>query len=149
MKKIQFKTEINAPKEKVWDTMLNDATYRQWTKSFDPNSYYEGSWQKGSKIKFLGPAENGKTSGMFSEIAENIPYEFVSIKHLGIIKDGVEDTTSEEAKSWSPAFENYTFKDNGGKTELLIEMDADEKYSGMFNEMWPKALKRLKELCEN
>ncbi|MDQ5893468.1 MAG: hypothetical protein QG640_480, partial [Patescibacteria group bacterium] len=31
MQKIHFSIQINAPKEKVWDTMLGEATYREWT----------------------------------------------------------------------------------------------------------------------
>ena len=46
---------INAPKEKVWDTMLKDETYREWTKPFCEGSYYRGDWSEGSKIIFLGP----------------------------------------------------------------------------------------------
>ena len=43
MEKLHFSISIKAPKEKVWDTMLNDVTYRQWTSVFNPpGSYYEG-----------------------------------------------------------------------------------------------------------
>lgn len=34
MKKLHFSTTINAPKEKVWHTMLDDSTYREWIKAF-------------------------------------------------------------------------------------------------------------------
>ena len=36
MQKLNFKIDINAPKEKVWSTMLEDKTYREWTDSFSP-----------------------------------------------------------------------------------------------------------------
>lgn len=130
--------------------MLQDATYREWTTAFNPGSYYKGSWDKGSKIVFLGPdPENPETEGgMVSRIAENKPYEFISIEHVGIIKDGVEDTTSDEAKKWTPAFENYTFKATDGQTEVLVDMDTSEEYADVFQEMWPNALQKLKELAE-
>ena len=65
MKKLHCSIEINAPVKKVWDTMLEDATYRQWTGAFNPGSFYKGSWEKGSKILFLGPDPNtGKEGGM-------------------------------------------------------------------------------------
>lgn len=86
--------------------------------------------------------------GMFSRIKENDKYKFVSIEHLGMIKNGVVDTTSEEVKKWTPALENYTFTEKDGKTEVKIEMDVAEEYESMFEEMWPKALKALKSLCE-
>jgi hypothetical protein len=107
MQKLNFSIVINAPKEKVWKTMLEDATYRLWTTPFSEGSYYKGDWSKGSKIIFLGPnPETGKEGGMVSRIAENKLYEYISIEHLGIINDGVEDTTSEEVKKRTPAFEN-------------------------------------------
>jgi hypothetical protein len=149
MQKLHFSIIINAPKEKVWHTMLEDKTYREWTAAFNPGSYYKGDWNKGSKILFLGPdPETGIEGGMVSRIAENKPYEYISIEHLGIVKNGVEDTTSEEAKKWAPAFENYTFEEKDGATEVLVEMDIDEKAAEIFNKMWPDALQRLKAIAE-
>lgn len=149
MQKLKFSIEINAPKEKVWDTMLDDKTYRRWTAAFNEGSYYKGDWSKGSKIIFLGPnPETGKEGGMVSRIAENKPYEFISIEHLGIINDGVEDTTSDAVKPWAGSLENYTFKEINGKTELLVDMDINDDYKEMFEDMWPNALQKLKELAE-
>lgn len=53
MKKLHFSIQIKAPKEKVWQTMLDDPTYRQWTRVFMPGSYFEGAWEEGSKIRFV------------------------------------------------------------------------------------------------
>jgi hypothetical protein len=149
MQKLHFSILINAPKEKVWHTMLDDKPYREWTKAFSEGSYYKGSWEKGSKILFLGPdPETGEEGGMVSRIAENKQYEYISIEHLGIVHNGVEDTTSEEAKKWAPAFENYTFNEKDGKTEVLVDTDTDEKEAETFSKMWPEALKKLKEIAE-
>ena len=146
---MHFEITINAPVKKVWDIMLAQETYKQWTAAFEPTSYYEGSWEKGSKMKFLGAGG----SGMISQIVENIPYKFISTEHLGEIKDGVEDTTSEAVKKWLPAFENYTFTDNGDSTLLQIDMEMgsseeSKQMKEMFEGMWPKALLILKEVCE-
>jgi uncharacterized protein YndB with AHSA1/START domain len=150
MQKIHFSTTINAPRKKVWDTMLQDATFRAWTSVFNPSgSWYEGDWNRGSKIRFLGPGEDGKLGGMVSQIKENRPYEYISIEHLGIIQDGKEDTTSEAVKKWAPAFENYAFREKDSATEVLVDMDVDEEHKKMFEDMWPKALEKLKELSEN
>ncbi len=150
MQKLHFTIQINAPKKKVWDTMLADKTYREWTGPFAAGSYYQGSWDKGSKILFLGPGGNGKTSGMVSTIAENRAYEFISIKHLGLVIAGVEDTTSDAAKEWSGARENYTFKETNGATEVQVDLEGNlnDEYTEMFKGMWPKALEKLKELAE-
>lgn len=140
---------INAPREKVWDTLLGYNTYKEWTKVFNPTSRYEGDWSEGSKILFLGTDENGgNEGGMVSKIAKNVPNEFISIKHLGIIENGIEDTTSPKAKSWAPAYENYTLTDVNGGTEFTVEQDLDDEYMEMFKEMWEKALQELKRLSE-
>jgi hypothetical protein len=149
MQTLHFSTHIKASPEKVWKTMLDNATYRIWTAPFHEGSYFKGDWSEGSKILFLGPGENGEAEGgMVSMIETNRPYEFISIKHLGMIKNGIEDTTSEEAKKWTPAHENYTFTEKDGGTDLSIDMDSNEEYKEMFEGVWPKALAKLKELAE-
>jgi hypothetical protein len=149
MQKISFSTDINAPRNKVWNTMFEDATYRVWTSAFNPNgSWYEGDWNQGSRIRFLGPGDDGTLGGMVSRIRENRPHEYMSIEHVGVIQDGREDTTSDAVKKWTPAFENYSFADKNGATELVVDMDVDEAHAQMLGDMWPKALRKLKELAE-
>lgn len=148
MQKLNFSIIINSPKEKVWNTMLEDKTYRIWTEAFAKGSHYVGDWSKGSKILFLGPDEKGILGGMVSRIKENRLHEYISIEHWGIVHDGIEDTASDAVKPWAGSLENYTFKGDGNKTELLVDMDINDEYKDMFNEMWPAALQRLKELAE-
>lgn len=149
MQKLHTSIVINAPKEKVWHAMLDDKPYRVWTAAFNPGSYYQGDWSRGSKILFLGPSPDGSgEGGMVSRIAENKPFEFISIEHLGIIKNGVEDTTSAEAKKWTPAFENYIFEEKDGGTEVVVDMDVEDGVFEEFKKMWIGALQKLKELAE-
>jgi hypothetical protein len=106
-------------------------------------------WKKGSKALFL----DSSNRGMVSKIAENVPNEFMSIEHLGMYDNGVEDYESEQVKNWAGAKENYTLTDLGGKTDLHIFMEMDESEENkqmieMFGEMWPKALAKVKELAE-
>ena len=144
MKKLHLTILINAPKKKVWHTMLDPEGFKIWTALFCEGSYFEGSWNKGEKIRFLTPDGNGMTS----MIAENKPFEFVSIKHLGIIKEGVDDLESPDSKTWANVFENYTFTERDGATEVKVEMDVPPEYEEFMNRTWPKALARLKEICE-
>jgi uncharacterized protein YndB with AHSA1/START domain len=150
MQKINFSIFINAPREKVWHAMLDDVTYRQWTKPFNEGSRYEGEWKTGSEIRFIGVDDNGKESGgMYSKIKEARPFEFVSIEHIGLITEtGEIDTTSESVKQWTPAFENYTLKEKDGGTEVSVDIDVSHEWKEMFEEMWPKALAKLKEIAE-
>lgn len=149
MELLQQTILISAPPKKVWDTMLQDSTYRLWTKEFNPTSHFIGSWEQGSEIKFVGIDDKGKQQGMYSRIKENRKYEFISIEHLGIIEDGVVDTTSDKAKSWAPSYENYTLSESKGNTLLTIDVQIEPEYKAMFEEMWGRALKALKLLCEN
>lgn len=150
MQKIYFSIFINAPRNKVWDIMLSEETYRQWTMAFNPGSYFKGNWEEGSKMLFLGPNPNNveEEGGMVSRVKENRLYQFVSIEHVGIINNGIEDTTSDEAKKWSSLYENYTFTDKDNGTELSIDVNMIDEYKSMFEEMWPKALQILKDLAE-
>ena len=144
-KTLTFAISIDAPKRVVWEKMLNDETYRIWTAPFAEGSHFVGSWDKGAKIKFLGPGGDG---GMISEIAENRPFEFISIRHLGEIVNGVEDTTSEKVQSWAGAYENYSFEEKDGVTTLTVHLDTVPDFEQYMNETYPKALEVLKGLCE-
>ena len=144
MEKKQFKIEIAAPKEKVWKVLWGDTTYPAWTSAFAEGSRAETNWEEGSKVLFL----DGKGQGMVSTIAKKIPNEFMSFKHLGTVKDGVEDFESEQTKEWSGALENYLLKTVNGKTELVVDMDIAEEYKDYFMNTWPKALDKVKELAE-
>ena len=145
MTRVTFSTTINAPKELVWRTMLDDATYRQWTSAFSEGSHAVTDWQPGSKALFLGP----DGSGMVSRIAEHRPNEFLSLEHLGTVKDGVEDSESPETKAWAGAKENYTIRESAGVSTLTIEMDTTDEHKKYFDDTWPKALARLKALSES
>jgi len=45
-------------------------------------------------------------------------------------------------------FENYTFKENDGTTEVFVDIDIEDEYVEMFNKMWLDALQRLKAIAE-
>ena len=144
MEKQVFKVSIDAPREKVWQILWGENTYPAWTSAFAEGSRVETDWKKGSKALFLGD----KNEGMVATIAENKPNEYMSIKHLGTYKDGVEDLDSEQTRQWAGALENYTLKTVSGKTELVVDMDIADEYKDYFITTWPKALEKVKELAE-
>lgn len=153
MKKLHFEIFINAKPEKVWEAVTNKESYMEWTKVFSPTpdstSTYVGGWNKGDAIKFVGSGDEiGKESGMLSKIAESRKPEFISIKHLGMINNGVEDTSSDQVKPWVGAHENYTFTEVDSGTKFEVDVDVAEEYEEMFSDMWPKALEKLKEVAE-
>jgi hypothetical protein len=151
MKKLQFKITINASAAKTFNVMLgltNKSTYEQWTALFNPTSTYEGSWDKGSKMLFVGVNEKGEKGGIVSEIADNILNKFISIQHRGLVQGGKEITEGPEVEKWANGFENYTFEENNGQTTVTVDLDATEDFVDYMNETYPKALNKLKEICE-
>jgi hypothetical protein len=151
MKRVQFIVKINAPANKVYDLMLGISkklTYEQWTALFNPTSSYEGNWNKGSKMLFVGTDENGEKGGMVSEIMENIPSQFISICHYGLVKANEEITEGPEVEKWANGFENYTFEENNKTTTVTVDLDTTEDFLDYMNETYPKALEKLREICE-
>ena len=144
MERIYFKIEINAPKEKVWNVLLGEPTYPVWTAPFAEGSRVITDWQIGSKALFV----NAEGDGMISKIAEHIPNEYISIHHLGMYMNGVEDYESEEVKKWTGAIENYKLSTKDGKSLLSVELDTTEDHKSYFEEKWPIALEKVKELAE-
>lgn len=151
MKKIQFKIAVNAPAQKVYETMLglkDKSTYEYWTSTFNPTSTYEGSWEKGSKIHFVGVDENGKKGGMVSEIVEHQPAQFVSIRHFGFLDGDTEITTGEQVEKWAGGHENYSYHETNGITTVTVDMDTIDEYMDYFKNTYPTALDKLKEISE-
>jgi hypothetical protein len=151
MEKLHFKVSINAPVSKVCDIMLgisNKSTYEQWVAVFNPTSSYEGDWNKGSKIMFVGIDEQGEKGGIVSKIVEHIPNKFVSIQHYGLFNAGKEITEGPEVEKWANGFENYTYEENNGTTTITVDLETTEDFLDYMNETYPKALVKLKEICE-
>lgn len=83
MKTLQFKININAPKEKVWQTLWDDKSFREWASVFCEGTYAESNWKEGDAIHFLTPDGMGMNSVIFKR-TEN---EYMAFKHLSEIKD--------------------------------------------------------------
>lgn len=145
MKTLHFSIEIKAPKEKIWKILWEDATYRQWTSVFNESSYAVSDWEEGSKIQFL----SADGSGMYSMIDKKIPNKQMTFRHLGIVKDGVEQPDDEKTGEWKDALESYFLTENNGVTELKAELNTVEAYKQYFKDTFPKALEKVKHLAEH
>lgn len=145
MEKINFDVDIKSPKEKVWEVLWGDDTYRKWTSVFSEGSHAVTDWNEGSKILFL----DGKGSGMVSKIESKKQNEFMSFKHLGEVKDEVEDTTSEKVQGWAGALENYSLKETNGITALTVTLDINDDFKDYFMNTFPKAMEQIKILSES
>ena len=145
MKKLEFKIEIAADKQKVWDTMLNPKTYKEWVSVSWPGSIYEGNWKQGENLRFLSPGQGGT----MATVVELRPAEYLLARHIAVINsDGTEDRDSDIAKGWIGTTESYTFTETNGKTKLRVEINTPPDWEKMFTDGWPNALKKLKEISE-
>lgn len=143
MQTLNYSIEIRAPKEKVWWSMLGKDGYRKWTAVFDPGSHYEGTWEEGSKMKLL----NRNGDGMVSEVVANNLFELVSLMHYRSIKDGIEQDGEPDPDRY-PAFEDYEFSETHGITRVRVSVDSPDDYVNMMDDLFPKALQKLKAMCE-
>lgn len=143
-KRLRFSTDIGAPPARVFEQMLADRSYRDWTSAFAQGSHYLGTWAQGERLRFMSPSGDG----MLSQVAEHRPGEVIALRHLGLIHNGSDDTTSNAARAWVGATESYRFVATPTGTRLEVEQDTPPAYEGWLVDTWPRALQRLKALCE-
>lgn len=146
MEKLAFQITIPARAHKVFDVMLGKETYRLWTSVFDPTCDFEGGWNTGDKIRFTA-IHDGKKGGMVAMIEQNIPGKYLSIRHLGLLDGDNEITSGPAVEGWAGAHENYSFEESDGFTTVTVEVDTVEDHVDYFNQTWPVALQKLKEIC--
>lgn len=140
-----YQKEINAPIEKVWDVLWNKDSYMQWTAPFNPGSTYESDWKLGGRMLFLGNSNNGMIS-IIKKLQK--PYEVV-FEHIGVIENGLEDTTSDAIKAWAGAREMYFLKEENGITTLDASADIEEQHKEMMDNGFEKGFDIVKQLAEN
>ena len=141
---LHFSITISAPRAAVWHVLLDDELFGQWTSAFAEGSHYECDWSTGSTIRFLTPGGNG----VVAEIVENREHAFLSIRHLGLVLEGVDDLASVEVKAWAPAHENYTLTEVEGGTRLAVNVGVTPPGQEYSEEAWPRALGGVKQLTE-
>ncbi len=141
--KVTFTVKIGAHAAKVWNTLWDKESYREWTKVFTEGSYYEGEISEGARIHFLTP--NG--SGMYSEIEKLAVNELLVFRHLGEIKEFKELPPNEKTLEWAGGREIYRLSSEDENTILELELDTSEEFKKIFDETFPKALDWVKKIC--
>jgi hypothetical protein len=143
---LNFSITINANAETVWHKMLDLETFKIWTTEFGTPSYYEGSWEVGQNILFKSSDE----SGIAGKITKNEYLKVVEITYQSwLLKGGAVDTESQDSKNAKGTIERYTFtKISDNSTKLEVFAQSQEKFSEFMNDNWPKALAKLKQICE-
>ena len=142
MKKLQFSIEINASKEKVWRTLWEDASFRDWADNIDEGMYIKGDMKEGNEIEFISSV-NGY--GVTSLVEKFIPNEFASFRHKADTQDSGQQ---ERENEWTGGTESYSLTEKDGMTILTVNTDVPYEQEETFNTRLPKALERLKILAE-
>lgn len=140
---MQFSVTVHASKQKVWDTLWQDATFREWAGLIDPGTYLKGKLRQGSKVQFIS-AENGY--GVTSLVVELVPNEYLLLKHQADTQDSGKQERDNE---WTGGEERYTLSEADGITTLTVAFSVPPQQQAYFTEHYPKALERLKTLAEN
>ncbi len=142
MKEMQFLVEIHAPKLKVWDTLWQDETFRDWAGIIDPGTYMKGELKVGNEVEFIS-AENGY--GVTSLVDKLIPGEFLLLKHQ---TDTKESGTQQRENEWTGGEERYVLTEKNGVTILTAIFGVPPEMEEYFNDAYPKAFEKVKQLAE-
>ena len=141
MKEMQFVIVINAPKEKVWDTLWQDETLREWAGLIDPGTHMVGELKEGNEVQFI--SVNGY--GVTSFVDKLMPGEFALLRHQADTQD---NGKQEREKEWTGGKESYALSEENGITTLTTAFDVPPELETYFKDNYPKALEKVKELSE-
>jgi uncharacterized protein YndB with AHSA1/START domain len=142
MNELQFSVDIATSKEKVWSTMWQDETFRDWASVIDPETYMVGELIEGNEVQFMS-AQNGY--GVTSLVAKVVPGEYLLLKHQADTKQSGAEQREDE---WTGGEERYELSESNGVTTLTISFGVPPQQEGYFRAQYPKALRRIKELAE-
>ena len=142
MQKMQFSIEIKAFRERVWNTLWEDTTFRDWGNIIDEGQYMVGEIKEGNEVQFISSVSG---YGVTSLIEKLVPNQFVSFRQMADTKDGGK---REREKEWTGGTENYSLAENDGVTTLTVGIDVPTGQEETFKVRFPKALERVKILAE-
>jgi uncharacterized protein YndB with AHSA1/START domain len=142
MNEMQFSIEIEATRERVWETLWQDATFREWASIIDPETHLVGELKQGGEVQFLSAA-NGY--GVTSLVEELVPGEFLLLRHRADTQDaGQRDRDAQ----WTGGAERYWLAEKEGATTLTVAFGVPPELEEYFAATYPKALERVKVLAE-
>lgn len=138
---MHFQVKIRADKEKVWDTLWQDETFRDWASIIDPGTRMVGELKEGNELQFI--SANGY--GVTSLVAKLVPGEFLLLKHQADTQDYGKQ---QREKQWTGGKESYSLSETDNVTTLTVAFDIPPELIEEFEASYPKALARVKELAE-
>ncbi len=142
MKQEQFSISINASRQRVWEVLWSDETFRDWANVIDEGTCMEGEIVEGGTVHFLSSIGG---YGVRSLVTELIPQHRVSFHQVEDTKDFGKEVRPSE---WTGADETYELLETAGVTTLTLTMGVPPTQVLMMTERVPNALARIKELAE-
>lgn len=142
MKELQFSIQISATKERVWDTLWQDETFREWANMIDPGTYMVGELKEGNEIQFISASSGYGVTSFVEKLVEG---EFLLLRHRADTQEG---GTREREKEWTGGEESYSLTEKGGTTTLTVAFDVPPELEEEFTVIYPKALERVKVLAQ-
>ncbi len=142
MQKQQFSIEIKAPRERVWNTLWEDKTFRNWGNIIDEGQYMVGEIKEGNEVQFISSVSGYGVTSLVEKLTLD---EFVSFRQIADTKDSGE---REREKEWTGGTESYSLAENDGVTTLTVDIDVPPGQEETFKVRFPKALERVKILAE-
>ena len=139
MKLLEYTIQINATPEKIWDVLFTQDNYKKWASAMNEGTYFEGTWEEGSIMKFLDP----KNNGMYNLVEKNIPNKQLSMKHLGWILEG-----ELSPQGWEDSTLDYILEPNENGTLLIGKVNSLDEFVDFFNSKYPKNFENIKHLAE-
>lgn len=142
MKEMQFSVFIHASKEKVWSTLWDDISFRDWACIIDEGTYIQGTMEEGNEIQFISSVSG---YGVTDLIEKLIPNEFVLFRHSADTEESGKQLRTNE---WTGGSESYSLSEENGVTTLIVKTDVPSEQEETFNDRFPRALMRVKTLAE-
>lgn len=139
MKLLEYTIQINTTPEKVWDVLFTQDNYKKWASAMNEGTYFEGTWEEGTIMKFLDP----KNNGMYNLVEKNIPNKQLSMKHLGWILEG-----ELSPQDWEDSTLDYILEPNENGTLLIGKVNSLDEFVDFFNSKYPKNFENIKNLAE-
>lgn len=141
---LKYDIKIHATAQRVWNVLWDTHTYSKWTQSICETSQMQSDWKIGGETLF----EDANGDGMIATITELEQFKKVVFKHLGILKNGMVDTTSTETQEWNGTFEQYHLDEHDGITTLHAEIETVEEYREMMDRGFQQGFAVVKSLAE-
>ena len=138
---MQFSIEIEAPSEKVWQTLWEDKTFRDWGSIIDEGQYMVGELAEGNEVQFI----SSEGLGVTSFIEKLIPNKYLALRQVADTMDSGKEVRDKE---WTGGTESFELTEKNGITNLTVKIDVPPGLEEIFAERFPKALERVKILAE-